>query len=168
MAEEQKTVFNKDVLFLVDMLDRYIVEVNRSQSSGVSGMLPFDITRIRSYTGAITSFHDWANSVPVGDYPETHPRQFPLEPRPETTNVESESVNMIGREFEAMRWELINSQSARLANTLMVHDSQRLRTYVARVESFLTDYVETQTPIDLPESSPEEKMAPAGFHGVNP
>lgn len=166
MAGDTTTVFNKDVLFLTDMLDRYMVEVNKSQSSGVSGMLPFDVERARTYLAAITSFHEWSNSQPIGDYPETHPRQFPLEPKPDTTNVDSESVNMIVREFEAMRWELINSQSARLANTLMVHDSQRLTTYVTRVGSFLTEYVEKISPIDLPESSPETAMTGPGNLGV--
>ena len=166
---EPTTVFNHDVLMVVDMLDRFSKEANRSQSTGISGMISHDIIRMRTYTSSLRRLHDWITSQPSPlDLPETHPREFPLEPPPVIVNVESEAVNMINRLLDASRTELVNSASARLSSGMVIHDSVRLLSIVNKIDAFLTDYVEEQLPLDLPESSPEESMTGHGNRGVNP
>ena len=73
---------------------------------------------------------------------------------------------MVIRMLEAVRTEMIHSQSARLPSTLINHDERRLRLVTAKLEAFLDDYVEPLTPLDLPESSPDEPMSGHGKGGV--
>ena len=162
------TVFNHDVLFLYDMTNRFIVELNKSQSNGVSGMNEHDQTRMQSYIDSLRRKVAWINAQPLLDLPETHPREFTLEAKPEVTNVESEVVNQFVRLMESFRTETINSQSARYASTLISHDSERLLAILDKMETFLTSYVAEVVPLDLPESSPRENLASAGRKGVNP
>ena len=70
------------------------------------------------------------------------------------------------RLIEAIRTEMINSQSARLASTLISHDALRFDTLVDKMEAFINDYVEDATPLDLPESSPGEEAIGHGRGGV--
>lgn len=161
-------VYNKDVVFLNDMLDRYIAEIGGSQSTGISGVLPFDVERILSYTAAVKRFMAWANSQPILDLPESHPRLYTLEPFSEPQNVESESVNMLVRLFQDLRTEVVNSQSTRLSGTLLPADTKRIENNITKIESFVNEYVSDATPLDLPESSPEEPMVGHGRRGSNP
>ena len=163
---EPTTTFNHDIIMIYDMCNRFIRELNKSQSSPVTGMTEHDVRRAMTYTSALTKLHEWIKSVPLLDLPETHPREFTLEPLPVVTNSESESVNMLIRLFEALRTEMINSQSARYASTMIVHDSDRFDAIVMKIEDFITEYVETSTPLDLPESSPAAGMVGDGNKGV--
>ena len=165
-VETENRVLNHDVLFVYDMINRFIIELMHSQSNGVSGLTVHDQTRMASYLNALRVKKDWIMGQPLLDLPETHPRAFPLEPAPEVRNVESESINQLIRLFEALRIELINSQSARLASGLNRHDAGRYDGIVDKMEAFLLDYIAVLEPIDLPESSPAEKLSPAGRSGI--
>lgn len=163
---EPTHVFNHDILFLHDMINRFIVECLFSQSNGVSGMISHDIARVESYLEALRVKRNWIVSQPILDLPETHPRPWPLEGHPDVTNVESESINQFVRLLEALRTELINSQSARLASTLLPADLARFDSIVLKMQTFLTDYIQVATPLDLPESTPMEPLSGPGAGGV--
>ena len=166
MATEPATIFNHDIVMMYDMCNRFIIELYKSQSSPVSGMIEPDVIRMKSYTTALNNLHEWVQGQPLLDLPETHPREFPLESVPEPKNVESESVNMLVRLVEALRTEMVNSQSARYSSTLILHDSKRFDDIVTKINAFIDTYVATSTPLDLPESSPGEPISGSGFHGV--
>ena len=166
--EDPSEVFNHDVVILHDMCNRFIIECYKSQSHGVSGMIQHDQVRMGSYIGSLRKLKGWVVTQPLLDLPETHPRPFPLEAKPVVQNVESEACNHFIRMLEAARTELIHSQSARLASSLLPHDAQRFDWIMNKMEKFLEDYVEPATPIDLPESSPGEALAGHGSSGVNP
>lgn len=159
-------VFNHDVLFLYDMINRYILELMHSQSNGVSGMITHDIHRTQTYLSALITKRNWIDAQPILDLPETHPRPWPLETAPVVMNVESEGINQFIRLMEALRTELINSQSARLASTLLPADLARFDGLVEKMQTFLTDYIMVATPLDLPESSPQANLAGHGATGV--
>jgi hypothetical protein len=161
------TCFNHDIVMIYDMCNRFIRELDKSQSSPVSGMTVHDITRVKSYSAAMKQLHSWIVSQPLLDLPETHPREYQLEAPPVPVNSESESVNMLVRLLEAMRTEMINSQSARYASTVIAHDSNRFLALITKLDNFVSEYVEVATPLDLPESSPGEPMTTPGFKGVN-
>ncbi len=163
---DPKSIFNHDIVMIHDMCNRFVRELEHSQSSPVSGMTAHDINRIKTYTASLMNLHNWIAAHPLLDLTETHPREFKLEAMPEPENQESESINMIVRLVEALRTEMINSQSARYASTLIVHDSKRFVDTVTKINSFVSEYVEPSTPLDLPESSPSEQMTEPGFGGV--
>jgi hypothetical protein len=166
MAEALSKVFNQDIVFLNDKIDRFIDECNHSQSAGQSGINVHDQARLVSYCVALRFAHDWIQSVPLLDLPETHPKEFPLEAHPELHDNESEEINQVVRLLWALKTELVNSQSARGASRLNAHDSKRFIDIVTKIEKFLTDYVAMVEPLDLPESSPRESMTTPGRAGV--
>lgn len=165
MADEAK-VYNQDVYALIRRINRAIVEVMKSQSSGVSGMISFDLTRMNQYLDSLESLRAWIVSQPQIDLPETGPTAFPLPPDPETKEIENESGWDIIQMLEIMRDELKGAQSARLPTGLIVFDDNRLRTYLARAKNFVNSYVAKVDPIDLPESSPMQPMSGSGLQGV--
>lgn len=169
MAESSpEHVFNHDIVFLHDMLNRFIVELLKSQSSGVSGMIIADQSRLESYIQSLRVAHDWIQAQPMLDLPETHPRPYPLEPAPEVPErgVENEGINQMVRLMVALRTELVNSQSARFSTRLQPFDSTRFVAIVDKAEAFLNNYIRQTTPIDMPESSPREAMTTDGMMGV--
>lgn len=167
-ASAPTTVHNHDVALIVDKIARFVTEVYKSVSSYISGVNKFDKARLISYLDSIDVVHDWVLSVPELDLPETHPKDWEVEAFPVTTDVENDSVNQIVRLFAVAYEEVINSQSARQPAGLTIHDSARLRAYVEKVRKFVLDYVDKATPLDLPESAPQEAGSGHGFRGVDP
>lgn len=166
MPETSMQVFNQDILFLTEHINRYIDELTHSQSSPVNGLIDADKTRLVSYIAALRHAHSWIQSQPMLDLPETHPRPFTMEPFPVVPEVENDAVAHCVRILEALRTEMVNSQSARMASRLQPFDSTRFTTLVDRLESFLVDYIGRAEPLDLPESSPQEAMPAPGKSGT--
>jgi hypothetical protein len=160
-------VFNHDILWLYDMLRRFHQEMARSQSAPVSGMIDADQGRLESYLNAIRTAVSWVQDTPLLDMPETHPRPYTLPTFPSEVDVENESINVILRLIRASAVELVNSQSARFSSRLQGFDQDRLIAVVDKLDAFLNNYIRARAvPLDLPESSPEEKVGPDGFMGV--
>ncbi len=164
--EDPATILNHDILFITDMVNRFIVEMEKSQSNGISGLTLHDQERQAAYLAALRTKKAWIIDQPLLDLPETHPRQFPLPASPVVKNVDSESINAIIRLYEALRTEMIHSQSARLASMLLPMDAKRFDAIVTKMEKFLTDYIKVATPLDLPESSPAKTLSGPGADGV--
>lgn len=161
-------VFNHDVVMLYDKVSRFHVELSKSQSAPVSGMIGPDQIRLQSYIADIRAIVAWIQSNPVLDMPETHPRPYKLEVFPEEVNVENESINAILRLIRAAAVELVNSQSSRYASRLQPFDQQRFDQIIDKIEAFLVTYIQgaATVPLDIPESSPEEKQITDGSMGV--
>lgn len=159
-------VFNQDVLLFVQGVNRYIEEMTHAQSANVSGLTPADRSRLLSYVGAMRKLRDWVKAQPILDLPETHPRQFDLEPEPLVPELENDAISMVVRMLEAMRTELVNSASARLASTFITHDELRVTALIDKIESFVKTYIDGTEPLDLPESSPQEAPALPGRTGI--
>lgn len=166
MPDTDLKVFNQDILFLVEHINRYIDELTHSQSSPVNALIEADRLRLQSYIAALRHAHGWVQSQPQLDLPETHPRPFTMEPFPVVPEVENDAVAQCVRMLEALRTEMINSQSARMPSRLQPFDSTRFTSLVDRLESFMVDYIGKALPLDLPESSPQEGMTVPGHGGV--
>lgn len=166
MAEENRFVYNHDVVGFHRRINRFIVELIHSVSSNVSQLSKFDINRMKSYIKAIREYQQWCTSQPQLDLPETAPMKFPLEADPVIPDVENESVADAINMLILAREELVNSQSARQASGLIGFDGERLKAIVDKLDAFLDSYVSSATPLDLPESSPQEPMVEAGLKGV--
>ena len=161
-----ETIFNHDLLMIADKCDRIKVELQRSQSNPVSGMTDHDIARFKTYIDDLKALKAWVIDQPVLDLPETHPREFVVPEAPETIAVESEVINHLVRMIDALRVEMVNCQSARYASSMIGHDGTRFDAVTDKMLKFVDDYVVGNTPLDLPESSPSEPVAPAGSKGV--
>lgn len=161
------TTFNIDVHSIVRRYNRIIMEVLKSQSSGISQTMPFDLVRIKSYIAAMRAFQKFVTDQPLLDCPETGPTEMPLPANPTLPAIENESAYDFCQLVEIARDELANSQSARLPTNLVKFDFDRQTAYLDKLTN-LVAYVEGAEPLDLPESSPMEPMSGPGQRGVNP
>lgn len=147
-------------------VDRMIKELVHSVSSGVSEVNEFDLERASSYLQKLKSFHAWVIAQPQLDIPETDPDQQEIAEAPAIPELENEAIANIIRLLLVCRKELLNSQSSRKPSGMISFDSRRFLSIVAKVESFIVDFIKKELPIDLPESSPKAAKVGAGNLGV--
>lgn len=159
-------VLNHDVAGLIARLNRFREELYKSVSSGIGGMNSFDQARLVQYLTAARTFIAWVVSQPQLDLPESHPKQWILENDPVIENVENEDVNMLLNLLGLAVEELKNSQSGRLPAGLLGFDESRVQALLTKADNFLTNYIQIATPLDLPESSPQEVLSGPGKKGV--
>ena len=162
-----EAVFNHDVIHLYDYMSRFYIELAKSQSSPVSGMITADQARLERYITSIRQMVTFIQASPELDMPETHPRPYTLEVFPVEVNVENESINYLLRLIRASAVELTNSQSARWAARLQPFDQARFMSLIDKIEAYLNDIIRANAvPLDLPESSPEAEQVTDGSTGV--
>jgi hypothetical protein len=159
------STYNIDVHSCVRRYNRMIVEATKSQSSGISYALPFDVARMKSYISAMQNFLSFVVAQPLLDCPETGPTDMPLPTNPAIVPLENESAMDVVHLIEIARDELSNSQSSRMPTNLVKFDFDRQQSYLAKILALLA-YVEKSEPLDLPESSPMVAMTGAGARGV--
>lgn len=164
-AAAAASTYNIDVHSVVRRYNRVLVEIVKSQSSGVSQTLPFDITRITSYIAAINNFLDFVVGQPILDCPETGPTEVPLPPSPTIPYIENESAYDLMQLLEIARDEIANSQSSRIPTNLVKFDYERQKAYLQKASNLL-GYIGTVEPLDLPESSPMTPVSGPGNLGV--
>ena len=168
MANEHRTAvstYNTDVHSIVRRYNRMIVEVAKSQSSGISLTNVFDTTRLRSYIAAMQNYQAFIISQPLLDCPETGPTEMELPKNPTVPIIENESLADAMALIEIARDEISNSQSSRMPTNLLSFDYTRQQTYLAKIGRLL-DYVAQSEPLDLPESSPMAEVSGPGRTGV--
>ena len=159
-------VYNDDVDGLQRRINRFITELANSASAGVSLTSTFDQGRLQSYLNALITYHDWIMAQPQLDLVETNDKKIILEADPVVQDVENEDVDDVINLLVRARDELINSQSARMPSGLVSFDSARFMALVTKAGNFLTAYIQTTTPIDLPQSSPQDPVQDTGKRGV--
>ena len=158
--------YNNDVRGLVQRINRFILEMAHSQSSGVSKTTSFDVVRALSYIDAVRKYHAWVIDQPELDLPETSPHKYKLPASPEIPEMENESIYDICTLFAVARDELANSQSSRLSSNLIPFDSSRLLAVLNKVSNFIATYVTVVDPLDQPETSPMAAVTGLGRQGV--
>lgn len=158
--------YNHDISGLYRRFNRFIMELHYSVSSGGSQVNRFDQERLMTYIDAIRAYQGWIVGQPQLDLPETHPKEYPLNPTPEVQDLENESIVDFIRLLEVARDEIVSSQSSRDAAGLKIFDNARLTANIDKVEAFLNQYVQEVTPLDLPETSPQTSMSGPGHTGV--
>lgn len=165
-ARAATSTYNTDVFSIVRRYNRVIVEVTKSQSSGISYTLPFDVSRLKSYVNAVRKYMQFVAAQPLLDCPETGPTEIALPANPSIQSVENESAFDVLQLVEIARDELSNSQSGRMPTNLLKFDYDRQMSYLEKIEALLA-FVEDAEPLDLPESSPMVAMPGPGARGVN-
>lgn len=159
-------VYNVDVTYLADKLARYAGEVQMSVSSNVAFVNEFDMARLQQYLTDIDSAMAYITNQPQLDLPESHPMLHLIQPFPAMRDMESDEWDHVVRLLRSGYIELVNSQSARLGAGLIGFDAKRVSALVAKTRQWLNDYVGKRSPMDLPETSPQQAMSPAGKNGV--
>lgn len=169
MAEttnEPSVSYNLDITYVNNKLCRYAGEVIKSVSSSVAHVNEFDMARALKYLGDLDAAVAYVLAQPQLDMPESHPTAHPLEPMPVMPDMENDELDHVVRLLNAARLELINSQSSRMAAGLLPFDANRVTSLVAKNRQWLTTYVQERSPMDLPETSPQEPMTGSGKGGV--
>lgn len=161
-------VMNQDVAGLAERTDEVIYEVALSQSANLTDMRPFDRTRITEYNAMLNRYAAWVTDAPDVDLPETHPRAYPIKYISDgiDADVENKALRDLIRMYRALITEMTNSQSARAANGLTVHDKRRFDLVMEKIDKFLNDYVDETQPIDMPESAPSSEAVGSGYKGA--
>jgi hypothetical protein len=166
LAELKNGTYNCDIDGLCRRINRAIVEMTKSQSGGVSLSISFDVIRWRSYIAGLSTYVDYVTSQPQLDLPETHPLPVTLPTPPVIPQMENESAYDMAVLFDTMREEMSNSQSSRMPSGLLSHDEVRVRSYIARANNFINQYITVIDPLDLPDSSPMAPNPTPGQKGV--
>ncbi|MCC0042766.1 MAG: hypothetical protein H6880_11375 [Rhodobiaceae bacterium] len=159
-------VYNLDVTYLADKIARYAGEVQMSVSSNVAFVNEFDMGRLQAYLDDIDAAIAYVTAQPQLDLPESHPMMNAIQPFPAMRDMESDEWDHVIRLMRSGYIELVNSQSSRLGAGLMPFDARRVSALVAKTRAWLNDYVSKRSPMDLPETSPQQSMSPAGKLGV--
>lgn len=165
MSRAAASTYNTDIHSIVRRYNRMLVEIQRSQSSGVSFVNPFDVARVRSYVAAMQNYQAFIVSQPLLDCPETGPTELALPENPKMPMIENESAFDAIQLIEIARDEISNSQSSRMPTNLLAFDYDRQKSYLEKIGKLL-DYVAASEPLDLPESSPMQVVSGPGNLGV--
>jgi len=166
MATATNQTYNTDVYGVVRRINRFIVEIVKSQSSGVSQTISFDVARARTYINAIRTYVAWVCAQPMLDLPETGPTAVDLPNPPTIPLFENESMFDLATLFSLARDEIANSQSSRLSSNLIGFDRIRLDAILDKADGFLSSYVTVIDPLDQPETSPMTAVTGPGLKGV--
>lgn len=159
-------IYNYQVAGLIRRLRRFRYESVKAASSALAHVNEHDLRRARTYLSAVTSYLDWIISQPQLDLPESTPREIDLGDPEKLDMPENESLVDMMVMYDLLESEIGNSQSARLGDSIINHDEMRIRALIAKMEAFLTSYVEVNLPMDLPESSPLRGQTGPGRTGV--
>lgn len=164
---EVVSVYNNSVAGLWARVQRFAVEIQKSNSANVSRVSIHDVERIETFIKALRfRVAEIAKEEPL-DLVETNPTSFDLRPEHIRYAVENESINDILGKFYILGRELIKSQSARIGNGLLTFDFKRLNSMIDDIESFMVNYVANATPLDLPKSSPMQSNTGKGSDGLD-
>ncbi len=165
-SNEPVMSYNLDVVYVNDKLCRYAGEVIKAVSANLAHVNDFDMERALKYLGDLDSAISYVLALPQLDMPESHPREHALQKFPETVNMENDELDHVVRLLDAARLELINSQSSRMSAGFLPFDARRVSALVAKTRQWLTEYVTARSPMDLPETSPQQLMTGPGLGGV--
>lgn len=159
-------VYNHDISGLVKRLRRFKFELVKSVSANLGEASSHDMLRVATYLQVLKDFKAWMIAQPELDLPETSPMEIELGEKQVLPPIENDDLEIIVNLMELLEAEIVNSQSARRSTGLVVHDSTRFDAMILKIESFISDYMANNNPLDLPESQPSAVMTGPGKVGV--
>ena len=168
MATQDNKTLNMDIDGLCARLYRFIDEAIHCQSANSASIEEWDLNRLKSYVSSALNYRDWFLAVPRLDCPEFHPKEFTVSmwSLDEVMDVENESIKDWARIAHIAMYELANSQSSRIATSLISHDNLRFQAFMDKLVNFMENYMEVTLPLDLPESVPAFASVGEGKIGI--
>jgi hypothetical protein len=165
---------NSDLAGLIEKIDEGIFELLLSQSSGLTQWRDADRIRTTAYLNRAESYFNWMTSEPETDSPQTHPMKYPIEylsnrdetpdGQPLIQSPENKGLRDCVRLMRVWMAEMSKSSSRRMPNGMADHDKERFTSHLAKIRSFLTNYVDDTLPVDLPESNPSSPLTGQGYN----
>lgn len=156
-------VKNINVAHLGMYLGDFLTEMIKSESADVRGMSAHDLRRLKEYLTASLRYLDYVVTAGAGngenrgplDMPVTSPHLWTVQDPDEIPeDMENHAVHEICGMLSALMLEIYGSQSAHINMGFYNSDVVRITGVIEFISSFLTSYVETSTPLDLPETVP--------------
>lgn len=158
---------NHDVAGLVRRLDRMLVEVTKSQSTAISGTLPFDFARLKAYIASCRSYRAYMSGEPFMDCPASTPLYIEVPCYGQVLAMDNDSAWDIAQLIDTAILELQSSDSGRISNGFPVAaDGVRFDATINRIEKLVTTFMEKVEPQDYPESSPRYPSTGQGNTGL--
>ena len=158
---------NHDVAGLVRRLDRALVEVTKSQSTAISGTLPFDNARLKTYITSARSYRAWMSAEPFMDCPATTPMFIEVPCYGQVLTMDNDSAWDVAQLLDTAIMELQSADCGRISNGFPVkEDGVRFDNTIKRIENLLLNFMEKIEPVDYPESSPRFASTGQGNTGL--
>ena len=145
---------NNDLVGAIERIDICIAELARSESADSGGAQIFDRARIDMYNQQIDEYMDYVVKVTGKvDIPHTYPTDYPIDYISNSLDVDitNKAMRDLIRLYLQMMEQLSKCGSAGWSNGIQEHDYGRYVMIRDKIASFLTDYVDVVTPVDMPE-----------------
>jgi len=153
MASE---TLNMDLASLVRYIDRYILELANSTSSGTTDWRDADINRLKAYLEAIKMRKQAIFEQPQLDCPKTNRVAYVINDCPVIPAMDNDNVRDVCEILVMIREELAQAPgSVNIPNGLAAPDAARFDVYIQKLEQYISTFLEPVEPIDLPETSPQ-------------
>lgn len=156
---------NTDIDGFVRRANRYIMELCKSQSSGITGTISFDVVRAKSYIAGLRKYVGYITSQPLLDLPETGPTEIELPPKVVIPAMENDSSYDLAQLLKLAVDEISDSQSSRMASNLIPFDKTRVTAILDRSDNFIETFITVVDPLDTPETSPSVPSTGQGVRG---
>ncbi|OYT64171.1 hypothetical protein B6U67_00785 [Methanosarcinales archaeon ex4484_138] len=145
-------------------------EVGKCASSGQTDgfTVEADLKRLKDMIADLHKLWEFICLEPSLDCPESSHTIYYEVPKIDviTPTPENRDIQYILMYIKMMYMEMANSQSARLVTGLQPADKERGKAYLDRIDVFVKDYLETNTPNDFPKATPEEPTPTPGRLGA--
>ena len=146
-------ILSQDITFLVKRARVLRAEMTKAVSNNTNFISGPDRIRIDSYLKALKDFKGWIVSQPFMDLPKTSPKQYDLGPSPIVPEMENMDSMVILELMKTAEEEVALSQSGQMTSGLIEQDADRWDKNILKVEKFLTEYVDSNSPLDRPDSA---------------
>jgi hypothetical protein len=161
MAEQTQlydpsTVRNMDVVGIAERIDRTMYEIATSESSTLNSLEQYDLERIEMYNAALRTYASFINSSVMMDLPHSTPTQFTIKFLTQGLDLDSTKNRVLRdllRLYSSALLQWTRSESADKSNGWYPFDYDRFLLIMDRIDGYLSQYVESALPLDLPESS---------------
>jgi len=148
------SIRNNDLVGAVERIDICVAELAKSESADSGGSQIFDRSRIDMYNSQIDEYMDYvvAQTGKV-DLPMTYPTYYDIDyiSNGLDVNITNKAMRDLLRLYLQMMEQLSKSGSAGWSNGIQEHDYNRYVMIRDKIQSFLTNYIDQVTPVDMPE-----------------
>lgn len=157
---------NTDIYGFVARGNRFIMEIAKAQSSGVSGTIPFDVERAKSYVSGLRKYVAYFTAQPLLDLPKTGPTEIDLPVKAVIPRMENDSSYDLCTLISLAVDEISDSESSRLPTNLLSFDKIRVTALLDRMDNFIDNFIIVVNPLDTPETSPSVPSTGQGVRGI--
>jgi len=147
---------------------RYLEEVKKSQSAGVTPLKSADRDRILSYTENLRAYLNYVIKQPETDEPESHPFMLEAPPKPEVADMDNLDLYEAQLLLIVILTENMNSQSSRMGSGYFSFDYNRIMAMLQKLDNLIIDFIDRQKILDMPETSPRYEGVTHGSRGIEP